>query len=221
MELPVVLSLVSTLIALITVMTARKANACAQQQLALSTKEHLFELRMNLWIEAQTYMRLFKLNRIEIDRLALQAKSSTQQIDTDALYALATHLIETDTAEELNLLANKSSNHLSRASFLKALENLDRTIIAIPLVFEGNEAAQLTHFIVVYRSLLIEMYHQYLGNSRQSNAPNDNRIPYIESSQDFAGNNQFDEIASELQAAYQTIIDEGIEDLIINQIRLV
>ena len=204
-----------------TVMTARKANTCAQQQLALSTKEHLFELRMNLWIEAQTYMRLFKLNRIEIDRLALQAKSSTQQIDTDALYALATHLIETDTAEELNLLANKSSNHLSHASFLKALENLDRTIIAIPLVFEGDEAIQLTHFIVVYRSLLIEMYHQYLGNSRQSNAPNDNQIPYIESSQDFDGNNQFDEIASELQAAYQAIIDEGIEDLIINQIRLV
>lgn len=221
MELSIVLSLASILIAFITVLTAHKANACAQQQLALSTKEHLFELRMNLWIEAQTYLRLFKLNRMEINRLAQQAKSSTQVIDTDALYALATHLIETDTAEELNLLANKNSTYLSHTSFLKTLENLDRTITAIPLVFEGPEAAQLTQFVVVYRSLLVEMYHQYLGNSRQQTPSNSAYIPCLESSQDFDGNNQFDEIASKLQTAYQAILDEQVEDLIIQQIRLV
>lgn len=202
-------------LSVITAVVAVIALVQTKQQIKLSNKQHLFDMRVEHYLMAKGFMRLYEGNQT-----LLTKKRDEPVLAIDMEFAFMTNNSYLEKITDVIVHPLEQPYH---KEFLTKMETIKEASAKIKYIFDGKAAILLGDYVLYYQELLFKMYQYQILLKNMEKMSQDSKLSF-DKVQEMVNEKQHREelqnAICNLKQAYEMLKKEKVENKIEKQIKL-
>lgn len=202
-------------LSVITSVVAVIALVQTKQQIILSNKQHLFDMRVEHYLIAKGFIRLYESNQT-----LLINKRDEPAYAIDFKFASMTN---NSYLEKITDVIDHPLEQPYHKEFLTRMETIKEVSAKIKFIFDGEVAILLGDYVLCYQELLFKMYQYQILLKDMKKMSQDSKLT-VEKVQEMVDEKHYrDELQKaidNLKLAYDMIKKEKVENKVENQMKL-
>lgn len=207
-----VLSIITIVATVVTAVVAIVAVVQTQVQIKVSNKQHLFDMRVAIYLTANGLVQLYKSHSKQLEEYEFMAN--------DLMF---TWLTNNSYLEQITPVIKEPLKQPEQKEFLCKLESLKELSAKITFSFSGTASAALADFVLCYQELLLEIYQYQIIFTKMQEMSHQYHYTLEECQEKIGEKPHRDSLLAaikKLQCAYQQLEAEKVEEHIKKQIKL-